>query len=245
MKKNLLYTIIAFLSFVLSSFADGNHPNETPKVQTINAQDSIVFDCSQLTGATGNIQIPVSIISDDTVYSVDFSLKYDHSALQYDTTVNVTTYLQALSYYNTGDSTIRFTSSTFTPVKHDTTLALVKFILLSPSFNTGNLYTFKGYLNGTVCSIKYIPPSPLGLYNINEEMNVNVYPNPSSTKANISFLNTDKLEVLNMIGEPLLLENVKGQTNYSLNTDNLVNGVYLIRFTSSYGSIVKKLTVSH
>ena len=28
-------------------------------VQTIDALDSVIFDCSQLTGATGAIQIPV------------------------------------------------------------------------------------------------------------------------------------------------------------------------------------------
>ena len=30
-------------------------------VQTIDALDSVIFDCSQLTGLTGAIEIPVSI----------------------------------------------------------------------------------------------------------------------------------------------------------------------------------------
>ncbi len=226
-----------------AAISGGNQPN--PKPQIIDAQDSIVFDCSQLTGVTGAIQIPVSVISDDTIYSVDFSLKYDHTALQYDTTIDVTTYLQALSFYNTNDSTIRFTSSTFTPVKHDTTIALVKFILLSPAFATSDLYTFKGYLNGTVCSIKYIPPSPLGLNNSNELMKVNVYPNPSAIEANITFTNADRLEVFNLVGQNMLTENVKGMNAFKFSTENLINGIYFIKLTSGYGTAVKKLTVSH
>ena len=214
------------------------------KAQTIDAQDSIVFDCSQLTGVTGAIQIPVSIISDDTIYSVDFSLKYDHSALQYDTTVDVTTYLQALSFYNAVDSTIRFTSSTFTPVKHDTTLALVKFILLSPAFATGNLYTFKGYLNGTVCSIKYIPPSPLGINSLSNDNIISMYPNPANDEVTVNFKRADYMEVSNAIGEKLYAENVYGSSTINLNTSLLSNGLYFVKVIEGQNSSVKKLMIS-
>jgi len=244
MRKTLLILFLSIIALQMNAaISGGNQPN--PKPQIIDAQDSIVFDCSQLTGVTGAIQIPVSIISDDTIYSVDFSLKYDHNSLQYDTTVDVTTYLQALSFYNTNDSTIRFTSSTFTPVKHDTTIALVKFILLSPAFATSDLYTFKGYLNGSVCSIKFIPPSPVGLNNSNELMKVNVYPNPSAIEANITFTNADRVEVFNLVGQNMLSENVKGMNAFKFSTEDLINGIYLIKLTSDYGTAVKKITVSH
>lgn len=230
-----------------SLMAQQSKINSNPRqsdVQTIDALDSVIFDCSQLTGASGAIQIPVSIKSDDLVYSVDFSLKYDHTILQYDTTINVTTYLQGLSYYFTTDSTIRFTSSTFTPVTNDTTLALVKFILLAPSFTNGSIYTLKGYLNGTLCSTKYIPPSPVGISE-NAIKNFTIYPNPCQDFVTINFDNANRVEVLNLFGQTIYIENIIGVNSLSMNTSNLVNGVYLVKLFTSEGYGMQKLIVSH
>jgi hypothetical protein len=205
-------------------------------VQTIDALDSVIFDCSQLTGATGAIQIPVSIKSDDLVYSVD--------VLQYDTTINVTTYLQGLSYYFSPDSTIRFTSSTFSPCTNDTVLAVVKFILLAPSFTNGSIYTLKGYLNGTLCSTGYVPPSPVGLSE-NVMENFTIYPNPAQDAVSINFQNANRLEVLNLLGQTVYSENIEGMTSTIMNTTRLVNGVYFVKLYTSKGNGLHKLVVSH
>lgn len=213
-------------------------------VQTIDALDSVIFDCSQLTGATGAIQIPVSIKSDDLVYSLDFSLKYDHTILQYDTTVNVTTYLQGLSYYFSTDSTIRFTSSTFSPCTNDTVLAVVKFILLAPSFTNGSIYTLKGYLNGTLCSSGYVPPSPVGISE-NVIENFTIYPNPAQDAVSINFDNANRLEALNLLGQIVYSENIEGMTSTIMNTTSLVNGVYFVKLYTGKGNGLHKLVVSH
>ena len=213
-------------------------------VLTIDALDSVIFDCSQLTGATGAIQIPVSIKSDDLIYSVDFSLKYDHTILQYDTTINVTTYLQGLSYYFSPDSTIRFTSSTFSPCTNDTTLALVKFILLAPSFTNGSIYTLKGYLNGTICSTGYIPPSPVGISE-NVMKNFTIYPNPTNDAVSINFENAKHLEVLNLLGQTVYSENIEGISSSNMNTSEFANGVYFVKLYTSKGNGLQKLIVSH
>jgi hypothetical protein len=76
-------------------------------------------------------------------------------------------------------------------------------------------------------------------------MKVNVYPNPSAVEANISFMNADRLEVFNLVGQNMLSENVKGMNEFKFSTENLINGIYLIKLTSDYGTAVKKLTVSH
>lgn len=213
-------------------------------LQTIDALDSVIFDCSQLTGATGAIQIPVSIKSDDLVYSLDFSLKYDHTILQYDTTVNVTTYLQGLSYYFSIDSTIRFTSSTFSPCTNDTVLAVVKFILLAPSFTNGSIYTLKGYLNGTLCSSGYVPPSPVGLTE-NVMENFTIYPNPAHDAVSINFQNANRLEILNLLGQTVYSENIEGMTSTIMTTTGLVNGVYFVKLFTNKGNGLHKLVVSH
>lgn len=245
MKKLLLINLIVLwtCSLMAQQSTITSNPGQSD-VQTIDALDSVIFDCSQLTGATGAIQIPVSIKSDDLVYSVDFSLKYDHSVLQYDTTINVTTYLQGLSYYFTTDSTIRFTSSTFTPVTNDTTLALVKFILLAPSFTNGSIYTLKGYLNGTLCSTKYIPPSPLGVEE-NVMKHFTVYPNPAQDAVSINFENATRLELIDLLGQTVYSENIEGMKTTNLNTSDVVNGVYFLKLYTNKGNGLRKLIVAH
>ena len=245
MKKLLLINLIVLwtCSLMAQQSTITSNPGQSD-IQTIDALDSVIFDCSQLTGATGAIQIPVSIKSDDLVYSVDFSLKYDHSVLQYDTTINVTTYLQGLSYYFTTDSTIRFTSSTFSPCTNDTTLALVKFILLAPSFTNGSIYTLKGYLNGTLCSTKYIPPSPLGVEE-NVMKHFTVYPNPAQDAVSINFENAKHLEVLNLLGQIVYSENIEGISSSNMNTSEFANGVYFVKLYTSKGNGMQKLIVSH
>jgi hypothetical protein len=245
MMKKLL--ILLFIFFSCNVMAQENKSTAAPEqmdVQTIDALDSVIFDCSQLTGVSGPIQIPVSIKSDDLVYSVDFSLKYDHAALQYDTTVNVTTYLSGLSNYFTIDSTIRFTSSTFTPCTNDTTLALIKFILLAPSFNNGSIFTLKGYLNGTLCSVKYIPPSPVGLTE-NTIENFSIYPNPANDAVTINFKNFTALSVVNLFGQTIYSENIEGLSSTMLNTSEYANGVYFIKVDTNKGSGIQKVIVSH
>lgn len=245
MKKLLLINLIVLwtCSLMAQQSTITSNPGQSD-IQTIDALDSVIFDCSQLTGATGAIQIPVSIKSDDLVYSVDFSLKYDHSVLQYDTTINVTTYLQGLSNYNSVDSTIRFTSSTFSPCTNDTTLALVKFILLAPSFTNGSIYTLKGYLNGTLCSTKYIPPSPLGVEE-NVMKHFTVYPNPAQDAVSINFENAKHLEVLNLFGQTVYSENIEGISSSNMNTSEFANGVYFVKLYTSKGNGMQKLIVSH
>lgn len=214
-------------------------------MQNIDALDSVIFDCSQLTGATGPIQIPVSIKSDDLIYAVDFSLKYDHSALQYDTTINVTSYLQGLSNYNSIDSTIRFTSSTFTPCTNDTALALIKFILLAPSFNNGTIFTLKGYLNGTLCSTKYIPPSPVGLSDISIQENTKLYPNPCKSEFNLEFDDVDIMEICELTGNIVYAENVINKSKIEIRTSSFKNGVYFVKLKKAERIITRKLIINN
>src|SRR4051812_1072432 len=77
----------------------------------VDHNDSLIFDISQAIINGNQIDIPVLIHSDDTIYAVDFALTYDHSILTFDSVLNTTPYIQSFYYYNAGDSTLRFTSN--------------------------------------------------------------------------------------------------------------------------------------
>ena len=125
----------------------------------INSSDTVVFDLSQATCTSGLTQIPVSILSVDSVYTLDFSLKYDHTELAYDSITKLRSYISESSYYNPPDSTVRMSSyngSTFWAFENNTGLVSVYFDLLSGQINSSYLNSIKAFLNGDSCSVKII-----------------------------------------------------------------------------------------
>src|SRR6185369_2658819 len=115
--KKYLFLIPALIILVAAGSATAN----------VNAQDSIVFDLSKITYNNDYASVPVYILSDDTLYSLDFSLKFDESNLTYDSTFNQTGYLSALAFFNQTDRTYRFTSSSIQPIENNKTLVLIRF----------------------------------------------------------------------------------------------------------------------
>jgi hypothetical protein len=226
---------------VISNVDNANYA----KIGNIDAGDSVVFDLSQINLASSPLEVPVSIISDDTIYALDFSLKYDHNALEYDTIMDITSYLVSLSYYNTNDSTIRYTSYSLQPCDTVLPLVLVRFNLLTATFSNANLYSLKAYLNGNQCSIKVILPT---ISSVSEAMadQFNIYPNPASQSTTVECAEPFELEVYNQLGER---ENTKFDylRNNSLRLDlnTLKSGMYLLKMKSAKGLSIKKLFVCH
>lgn len=215
------------------------------KIGTIDTGDSVVFDLSQINLTFSPLEIPVSIISDDTIYALDFSLKYEHNALEYDTIMDLTSYLMALSYYNTNDSTIRFTSSSFQPCDTVIPLALVRFNLLTPSFSNADLYNLKAYLNGNQCSIKIILPAILSVSE-NLAGEFNLYPNPAFESVTIVGSDHFEIMIINQLGVAVNTELINKQNNFAtLNLKSLKSGMYYIQVKNTKGVCVKKLLVCH
>ncbi len=73
---------------------------------------------------------------------------------------------------------------------------------------------------------------------------INLYPNPTKDLVNINLgsnsLHNAKLELIDMFGKIIIRKEVKYATE-TLNTNTVSKGVYLIKFTNSFGSKVFKL----
>ena len=76
--------------------SQGNNPNTL----VIDSQDSVFFDLFNATVVGSTIDFPVYVKSDDVINALDFSFKYNENELEYDTILNLTNYIQHLSYYN-------------------------------------------------------------------------------------------------------------------------------------------------
>ncbi len=83
------------------------------------------------------------------------------------------------------------------------------------------------------------------------EVSFQVYPNPANESINIVSNNTlSKIEVIDVTGKLIVTRNLQLENNLektvNLNVDDFVNGLYLIRITSSNGATeTKKITITN
>ncbi len=220
--------------------------------QNIDQMDTVVFDLSKALLNGSSISFPVSIISDDTISALDFSFKYDHTNILYDSIIDLTGYLQSISFYNPNDSTVRFTSYSLVPVSKDTDLVTVQMTLLATQISPAFFNTVKAYLNGSTCSIKINQVST----SINEDFNINnrieLFPNPASSSFQLNFEFEQERFVTATIYDlqgqfvSSLLNQKVNESNFSFNTDDLITGIYLVKLELDKSEIqYKKLSVVH
>lgn len=211
----------------------------------IDQYDTVVFDLSRAIRNGSYIDIPVYILSDDSIFSLDFSLKFDHSKLEYDTIIDNATYLQSLSYYNPSDSTIRYTSSSFQNYENDTALVSIRFKTFSGQINIEDLNSLFSYLNGSSCSIKVINSLPVFIENIDEMVNVvKVFPNPVSEILNIRAEENVFIQLFDINGRLLFFQaNILAHQNFELVTRDFMNGTYLLKVFNERYLTIKKIVI--
>jgi hypothetical protein len=124
-------------------------------------------------------------------------------------------------------------------------LAVVKFILLAPSFTNGSIYTLKGYLNGTLCSTGYVPPSPVGISDISIQENIKLYPNPCKSEFNLEFDDADIMEICELTGNIVYAESVINKSKIEIRTSSFKNGVYFVKLKKAERIIIRKLIINN
>lgn len=78
----------------------------------------------------------------------------------------------------------------------------------------------------------------------NESVQVALYPNPAKDEINI--LTHDGLQqivVCNLLGQPLKLVELKGESTCTIDTNNFASGIYVLSITTGKGTIAKRLTI--
>ena len=125
----------------------------------INSSDTLIFDLSRASCAGSFFVVPVSFKSDDVIYAIDFSTKYNLAKITYNSIINYyPASVVASANYNISDSTLRFTSFCMSSMAHDTAIISVKFNLISGPVTVSDFNNIHAYLNGDLCSYKIIPP---------------------------------------------------------------------------------------
>ena len=243
--KNLF--LICFLSISFASFAGSktgvSQPVTAPaKIQGIDAQDTVFFDLTQAVVNGTTVEFPVFIKSDDPINSLDFSFKYNHLSWDYDTIFNLTAYIEMLSNYNTNDSTVYFTSYSFTQTyTNNVSLVKIRFNLNGGTFSGSDLSNVIAYLNGDVCTSVVVDVTT-GLNDSPESVTFQVFPNPAVSEVFVSADVPVKTEIISQNGAVVSVSPAEMQI-HCLKTENLAAGMYLIKVSSKNYSTVKSLII--
>lgn len=128
----------------------------------ISNQDTIIFDFSNAVCASGYMEVPVRFNSDEQVYAMDFALKFNPAVFTYISVTTHKAYLSVSANYNSGDSTLRFSSSSLQVIDNNTTLVSVRFSLPVSQIDYADFVSVYTLLNGDDCSAKAIEPLPAG-----------------------------------------------------------------------------------
>lgn len=260
MKKILLsvfvltgFSLFGAINFNALDSKDNDNKNAAKPIvegiRTIDSGDTVVFDLTQIVDLGNVVSFPVSIISDDLIQSLDFSLKYNQSDLNWDTiNLNTTNILNATQNFNVNDLTLRF-SSYIVDFNQSYNLSEpivdIKFNVLAGVLDSSDLDIVAVYLNGNSCSYIVKVDAAVGIENtMKKAAFVNVFPNPTSNFVSLSCSDNAVAEIVDLNGK-LIVSNIElnaGQ-NTSVATNNLASGIYFVKFTSSNKTQFRKLIV--
>lgn len=210
---------------------------------SIDSADSVFFSMSNAIYNGTHVSFPIYFNSDDLIYSFDYSFKFNHNRIVFDTISMEPAGLSLLAFfhYNPNDSTVRFTSSNLVAIANATPIAMIHFDFVggtTPLLDSTDLYNLKSYLNGDASSEVIIPPTTVGLNNdLAAEWGLTLFPIPTSSELNIIINRDANLEILSLDGK-MVLSNIKLslQGMNTLNLHDLQNGIYLVRVISE-GSV--------
>ena len=180
--------------------------------------------------------------------------------MAYDSYSLVGPYLWAFDQGTTGATLVQIKIATGAPtgLTHNTQVDLAggsNVGLAGGAFITNSLVagqkTIGGISQGTSI-FAYELSEPSGISDLNgNTFNLSVYPNPTSSTANVSFQltteNNVKVEVLNVLGSAVYTAN-QGALNagnhiITLDNKNLDNGIYFVKLTAGNQSVSSKVTI--
>lgn len=232
---------------ILAESPNAGSGSDHPTINAIDAADSVIFELSQSISQLSTIEFPVYFVSDDTINAVDFSLKFDQTMFQFDTITNLISALQVMAYYNTSDSTLRFTSNSLQTIPGNVPIVKVRFTAVSGLMCASDLTDVITYLNGDQCSsrVENCVANSISENSAIEKM-MTCYPNPAIESLNIDAKMDFKFTISDVVGKIVFAETelLKDQ-NASLDVSELSTGIYFINIKGNGIAASRKVIITH
>ena len=207
--------------------ADGQLKREA----AITADGTIYINLDQAKLGAGYIDIPVSIMSNDNIVSLDFQTKFNENVLSFDKVVSTASYLtDALANYAQDDKTLRFTSNSRKQYEVDKTIVTVRFNTLTGVVSNADLFSLAGFLNGDKAKIELKGNITTGISTTSANISVLAYPNPANSILNVVSPERAVVELMDLQGRQVIISTmVNANEKQEINTSTVAAGMYLLK----------------
>lgn len=210
--------------------------------------DKVVFDLNNAVMNNGSIEIPVSIVSNNVINSLDFAMQFNQSNLTYNSIVNHAFYTQALDNFNTADNTLRFTSNSLQNYDITQPIVSVRFATSASQITDADLSSMEGYLNGEKVNVEVLgsASAATGVAAVNSDnYMVNIYPNPAKETINIIASQNATVQLMDVEGKQVIYQTVvTGGQKQEIDTQAIANGVYIMKVANDKFVSIKKVVIN-
>ncbi len=231
---------------ILIGDVDGSVSTASPSSLFKSNTEKVVFNLSNAIVAGNTVEVPVSVMSTNDVYAVDFSMPLNTDLISFNSISEVANGLESLEYFNSNDQTLRFTSFSIQEINKNRAVAFVKFNLNNGHVSSSDLEATMAYINGEQAEVAFVGELATGIAAVDYSNVVSVFPNPASTLVNIIAPEVAAIQMMDAAGRIVFVNsNVPAGQKLSISTSDLASGVYFVKISNDNFSVTKKVVINN
>ena len=210
--------------------------------------DTLVHDLGASTTIGSFITFPVYTKSQNTIYSVDFEIKFNQLNITFDTVTCLDSNISYLYYFNPNDSVLRLTSHSLIPVPSGSPIFEIKISSLNNELCQSDFQFSHAYLNGDL-SVNTITNCIINTstdFNSGNQSYFTLFPNPADEEISILHGGADKIYFTDVNGKAVELKKTDENNNTSVfKTGSLMAGMYFVKIYNDHSVTSKKFVILH
>ncbi|MBL7913728.1 MAG: T9SS type A sorting domain-containing protein [Bacteroidia bacterium] len=194
--------------------------------------DTLVYDLANALKNGSSINFPIFTRTSNTIYSVDFAIKFKQPNITFDTLISLEPSINYLYYFNPNDSILRLTSYSPNPIISETKLFNVIVSSMNNELCLSDFQDSQVYLNGDVaaneitdCVINTAISEP------NESASgIKLFPNPANNYFILENGSFSRIDIIDTQGKVILTRmGANSQNPVIFDVNMLSPGSYFVK----------------
>lgn len=106
---------------------------------------------------------------------------------------------------------------------------------------------FTNYVGGTSGKFEFFKKSIAGTASLKQiaSSNLNVYPNPASSKINVSSEESGVMTLIGLHGQIISTQNMESGSTVAISVEDLPEGIYILSLQTEKGTVNKRFVIAH
>jgi hypothetical protein len=220
--------------------ANGSYATLAASTGLKSENAAVVLDLASAVKEGNTFRIPVSFESTESTNALDFAVRFNENNVSFAELNNVAVGMEASSFMNEADRTLRFTGFDVANFAVGATVAELVLQSNNETISEKDIIADLALVNGKPVDVKFEKSSEA----IQSVFNVSIYPNPSNGAFSVQATENAIVDVYDMNGKQITASQVissNGKVNIDLN--NVEAGVYLVRVQNETFSTTKRIVI--